>query len=59
DCDTIRGMLENATLGHSLDNQVYAIVYEEIPAYFAGEKSLDETIKIIQKRVDLYVEENR
>ncbi|MBO4678802.1 MAG: hypothetical protein J5626_03955 [Lachnospiraceae bacterium] len=59
DYDIVRGMLENATLGHSLDNQVYAIVYEEMPAYFAGKKTLDEVIKVMQSRVNLFIEENR
>lgn len=33
------------------------IVKEEIPAYFAGQKSLDEVIKIINDRAKTYLNE--
>lgn len=55
----LRDMIENAEVAKTLDGPVMDIIAGEMPAYFAGEKSLDETIKIIQKRVNLYVEENR
>ena len=35
------------------------IVMEEADVYFAGDKTLDETAKLIQNRVQLYVNENR
>lgn len=38
---------------------IYEIVYEASEAYFAGDKTLDETVNIIQNRVSLYVNENR
>ena len=36
-----------------------SIIKEAAGAYFAGDKSLDETSKLIQNRVTLYVNENR
>ncbi len=38
---------------------IYGIVSEMAGAYFAGDKSLDETCSLIQNRVMLYVNENR
>ena len=39
------------------DNAVMLIVREEIQAYFAGQKSLDEVLDTITNRVDLFVSE--
>ena len=36
---------------------LYDILYEELPAYFNGEKSLDEVCSILQNRVQLYLNE--
>lgn len=41
------------------DNEIMEIIQEEAKAYFAGEKSLDDTTAIIQNRVKTYVNENR
>lgn len=35
------------------------IIQEEAAYYFAGDKSLDDTIQVIQSRIDLYMSENR
>ena len=40
------------------DYKIVEIVIEESQKYFAGDKSLDETVKIIQNRVKTYVGEN-
>lgn len=39
------------------DNAVMLIVREEIQAYFAGQKSIDEVLDTITNRVDLFVSE--
>ena len=41
------------------NNALMEIITEEAKAYFAGEKSLDETADIIQNRIKTYVNENR
>ncbi len=41
------------------NNDVRDIVVEQAGAYFAGDKSLDETVDLIQGRVELYVNEQR
>lgn len=38
---------------------VIEIIEEEVKAYFAGDKTVDETAEIIQNRVHTYVNENR
>lgn len=41
------------------DGEIYDIVFENVSAYFAGDKTLDETCDLIQRRVQLYVDEMR
>lgn len=40
------------------DNEIWNIVSEEAEPYFGGDKSVDETIDVIQRRASLYVSEN-
>ena len=39
------------------DQQIWQIVYSETGAYFAGEKSIEDTMQRIQARVSLYMAE--
>ncbi|MCM1158199.1 MAG: extracellular solute-binding protein [Bacteroidales bacterium] len=41
------------------DGDILDIVWEEAQAYFAGDKDLDETVQVIQKRVETYVNESK
>ena len=41
------------------DATLYNIVYEACGPYFAGDRSLDETIRLVENRVQLYVNESR
>ena len=41
------------------DTNLMQIILEQAEPYFAGDKSLDETVDLIQRRVSLYVNENR
>ena len=41
------------------DVSMFEIVTEQAGPYFSGDKSLDETVKNIQDRVNLYINENR
>ena len=43
----------------SVDSSIANIVLEETGAYFAGQKSVEETASVIQSRVKLYVNEQR
>lgn len=40
-------------------SQISAILKEELGAYFSGAKSLEETVDVLQNRVQLYLDENR
>ncbi len=52
--------LYNAVDGfYAEDSTVWDIIEEQVQPYFAGDKSLDETIDLIQGRVELYVNEQR
>ena len=41
------------------DNTVGAILVDSTDAYFQGDKSLEDTVNLIQSRVSLYVNEHR
>lgn len=43
----------------STESNVWDIIREQADIYFAGDKSLDETADLSQRRVTLYVNENR
>lgn len=42
-----------------IDIQIINIAFEEADAYFAGQKSVDEVIDVIQSRAKIYMNENR
>ncbi len=41
------------------DSTLHFMILEEADAYFAGQKSLEETVEVIQSRANIYVNENR
>lgn len=53
----IDGYIRSAGSLGSTDSAVEAIMREELQSYFAGDKSLDEVIGIIQDRVDTFTNE--
>lgn len=46
-------------LENSREQTIISMIGEEAEAYFAGDKSLEETIEMIQNRVKLYMEEKK
>jgi len=58
DRSELLSLLENITLAANTNDDVIALIREDASAYFAGAKSLDETVKIIQSRVSIYVSEH-
>lgn len=52
-------LINSITKVDMYDSNIYNIVWEAAGAYFAGDKTLDETVALIQNRVGLYVNENR
>lgn len=57
DLEKIEKLIEGATVKMLIDDTVQEMIHEEISMYFAGDKSLDETVKVIQSRVGTYVAE--
>ena len=55
--DKLLGVIESATRSVDMNASVAAIVREGAAAYFAGQKSAEETARLIQSRVGLYVSE--
>ena len=41
------------------DDKVIQIINEEAPAYYSGQKEIEDVVNIIQSRIQLYVDENR
>ena len=50
-------IVENSYRNAMGDSEIFYIVREEANSYFAGDKSLDEVVKLIQNRCALYLEE--
>ena len=58
EADELRAIIDNTMLTYRPDKAVYDIVLEEVQSYFAGARSVEDTVAIIQNRVKLYLEEN-
>lgn len=52
-------LLDNCVGQRYYDEDIYTIVEEEAQGYFAGTKSLEQTVATIQNRVQLYIDEKR
>ncbi len=59
DMKVIDNMIEGATFACEMDDTIREIIADEIESYFHKEKSLDDVINVIQKRVNLYLEEKK
>ena len=57
--DTLLSYVDSASGIGFIDSPVQIIIYEEIQPYFAGQKSIDDTIPIIENRVNLYAAERQ
>ncbi|MDR0963083.1 MAG: hypothetical protein LBM60_00515, partial [Clostridium sp.] len=60
--EEIRQLIDKADqispAGNAQD-EIFTIILEETAAYFEGQKTVDEVADIIQRRVQVYVDENR
>lgn len=59
DVDAFRELVNNTNKIYQSGTPIEDIVVEEAQVYFAGDRDVDETAKIIQGRVTTYVNENR
>lgn len=56
--DTVRNLVENsAAYEFTEDDGAWNIIYEEAGAYFAGDRSIEQTMEILQNRMDVYLSE--
>ena len=55
--DTYETMIDSCSSVSTTDPAVEAIIREEMPAYFAGQKTLDDVISVIEDRVQTFLDE--
>ena len=59
DADTalLSELLENQSGGHITDPTLGSIIAEEISAYLSGDRTIDDTVRVLQSRVGTYLAE--
>ncbi|MCM1191110.1 MAG: ABC transporter substrate-binding protein [Butyrivibrio sp.] len=58
DCDTLYEILYNTKCSQIYDKNIWEIVEEEAETFFAGDKTMEEAIQLIQNRAAVYMQEN-
>ncbi|MBQ8510480.1 MAG: hypothetical protein IJ493_11300 [Clostridia bacterium] len=53
----LRALFDNVKTVRSYDTELLSIIYEDAAYYFAGVKSLEDTVRIIEDRVDTLLNE--
>lgn len=60
DIDILTRMVNSSHVDNTgIDDNIFQIICEESGAFFAGDKTAEETAQIIQNRVQLYLEEKK
>lgn len=58
DIDSLKALIDGANYVYdSASNSIYLIVQEEVFAYLESDRSVEETIQVIQNRVQLFLDE--
>lgn len=57
--DKLLEAITTCTKVYNYDESIYNIVYEQAQAYFSGQKSVKDVVKLIQSKVTIYVNEQR
>ncbi len=57
DIKDMREMLENAEPASINDFRIWLILYEEVEGFLKGNKTMDDTVNVIQNRVSVYLNE--
>ena len=58
DAAALKELISGAQALPDLNSKVFEIINEEAAMYYSDAKSLDETVKVIQDRVSIYISEN-
>lgn len=57
--EQLRGLIDNLSFAATWPgNEIFNIVYDELGICMSGDRSVEETVNIIQKRVQLYLDES-
>ncbi len=59
DVDRVLALIEATDKAYGYDDTLYDIISEQCGAFFAGDKTAEETAKLVQSRMTLYVNEQR
>lgn len=59
DVDAVRELVDSAEGRFKYYNAIQAIIDEEAESYFQGQKTVEDVVKLIQNKVQLYLDENR
>lgn len=54
----IRAILDTLTAPQYTVSALYTIIWEELEPFFAGDKTAEEAVSVLQNRVQLYLDEN-
>lgn len=57
--DVVMSLIDNVELYMPADSEIINIMVEEMESYFAGGKSKEATVAVIQDRVQLYLDERK
>lgn len=57
--DEVVNFITSVSNRYFMDTNVSNIITEEMGAYFSGQKTAQDVADVIQRRVQVYVEENR
>ncbi|MBR4818546.1 MAG: extracellular solute-binding protein [Clostridiales bacterium] len=57
DIDELRVLMDHADVSCVIDQAMFDVISEEAAAYFAGDRSMDEVLKLIDNRTSLIVSE--
>lgn len=57
--DTIMGLIEKTTRFADYDTNIMTIISEEAAGFLAGDKTVEETARLIQSRANLYLQEQK
>lgn len=57
DIDALCDLMDHADASCAMDQSMFDVISEEAAAYFAGDRSMDEVLKLIENRTSLIVSE--
>ncbi len=59
DINNIENIILSCSKADSVDAAINMIIIEEMPAYFAGQKKLDQVIPVLQNRIQKVLDERK